>query len=715
MSNITAYPLQDWFETTLAQSWNGATGTVYLNTAPSFTFPVGVKTYIVVNPWKTNMQVGEIDSLNVWAKTVNVSSISIGSWAGTTYTQESHSVGSTVIISDNYQFWKNIIDAVNSKIDWLVQGIYFYADATARDAALWATPSTNGLIVGLTSEGKITYSLWGAWIDVGTWATFVNASTTVAGKVQLPDDAAVTAGTALWSSWAANVPTNAQTKKSISLKEVAWTLVDANEFVINQWWVDKRIAASLVAEYIRDEISTTQVAGENLTANDLAAMESDWNVYKTVRRATASAQIGTTTGLDSSANYNIIQTEYMSNDKVVVAYKKSSDDRIYARIVTFNRLTPTVGTEQVISTAMNGSDWVNMCVLSASLFVVTYRKNSDTFQYAVACTVSGTTITAGTEVLMYGTAVAWWSAVSGSICKVSATSFMSLPVANAALDPIAIIWTISGTVITAGSSVALEATTVAGSTRCCYIQDWVVAAFWDNSTNIKWVILEISWTTITANTVLDTWFAGSLLWWDRVLYIDWGRILIVRNGNNILVNTVNVPDQVAWTTMTVSATSAYVIPNDNTNSSYTCALYLGNNILAIANQKVWDSDVRFRTFDLLVASVKPIIDVTIAATAWEIALAALNTSRNKFMIAWRETGTNNANFSVYWDTSEQFIWAVKTTTLAAWNAPLLASWVVSNSGLTAWLPYYVWDAWAVATSWSRQIGTALSATTLLLN
>lgn len=185
MSNITAYPLQDWFETTLAQSWNGAVGTVYLNTAPSFTFPSGVKTYIVVNPWKTNMQVGEIDSLHVWNKTVNVSSISVGSWAGTTYTQESHSVWSTVIISDNYQFWKNIIDAVNTKIDWVVQGIYFYADATARDAALWATPSTNWLIVWLTSEGKITYSLGGAWVDVGTGATFVNASATAAGKVEI--------------------------------------------------------------------------------------------------------------------------------------------------------------------------------------------------------------------------------------------------------------------------------------------------------------------------------------------------------------------------------------------------------------------------------------------------------------------------------------------------------------------------------------------------
>jgi len=61
--------------------------------------------------------------------------------------------------------------------------------------------------------------------------------------------------------------------------------------------------------------------------------------------------------------------------------------------------------------------------------------------------------------------------VSGSICKVSATSFITIPVANAALDPIGIVGTISGTVITAGSSVALETTTMAGSTRCCYIRD----------------------------------------------------------------------------------------------------------------------------------------------------------------------------------------------------------------------------------------------------
>ena len=194
MSNITAYPLQDWFETTLAQSWNGATGTVYLNTAPSFTFPVGVKTYIVVNPWKTNMQVGEIDSLHVWNKTVNVSSISVGSWAGTTYTQESHSVWSTVIISDNYQFWKNIVDAVNSKMD--LSGGTFTGDVsfswtgtefrlpnltTAERLAL--TPWNGTIVYDSTLWENYQYIAW-AWNAFAAWSTQPNASETVAGKVE---------------------------------------------------------------------------------------------------------------------------------------------------------------------------------------------------------------------------------------------------------------------------------------------------------------------------------------------------------------------------------------------------------------------------------------------------------------------------------------------------------------------------------------------------
>ena len=81
MADLNTLPLQDNFDTTLAQSWAGGAGTVYLNTTPSFTFPAGVTTYIVVNPGKSNMQVAEIDAYDASLGTVTVTATSVNSAA----------------------------------------------------------------------------------------------------------------------------------------------------------------------------------------------------------------------------------------------------------------------------------------------------------------------------------------------------------------------------------------------------------------------------------------------------------------------------------------------------------------------------------------------------------------------------------------------------------------------------------------------------------
>lgn len=231
MVNITSYPLEDNFETTLSQQWTGGTGTVNVTSTPNFTFPSGITTYIVANPWKSNMQIAEIDSYDSWANTLNVSNITLEKGASVNSTAQTHAVWNKIIISDNYQFWKDIADAVNSKIDGRVQWIYFFADATARDAELWASPATDGLFVWLTTESKITYSLWGAWVDVGTGATFVNASTTVAGKVEIATDAEVTAWT--WTGWTGAVlsVTPTQVNKSVSLATTDTTSDETDYYV----------------------------------------------------------------------------------------------------------------------------------------------------------------------------------------------------------------------------------------------------------------------------------------------------------------------------------------------------------------------------------------------------------------------------------------------------------------------------------------------------
>ena len=117
MTNITRYPLIDDFETQLAQAYDGSNATIYLNEVPSFTFPASTKTCLVINPWNSKMQLIEISAIDTNAKTATVSDSTLDKWASVAYAQSSHPQGSVVRISHNYQFWKDIVDAVNSKLD----------------------------------------------------------------------------------------------------------------------------------------------------------------------------------------------------------------------------------------------------------------------------------------------------------------------------------------------------------------------------------------------------------------------------------------------------------------------------------------------------------------------------------------------------------------------------------------------------------------------
>jgi len=102
------------------------------------------------------MQLAEISAYNSTLNTITVSSISTNKGASVAYTQQAHRIGAVVRISHNYQFWKDIVDSLNSKVntndDDIAQGKF--ADATARDA--YFTAPVNGNSAYLTAEGKRT-------------------------------------------------------------------------------------------------------------------------------------------------------------------------------------------------------------------------------------------------------------------------------------------------------------------------------------------------------------------------------------------------------------------------------------------------------------------------------------------------------------------------------------------------------------------------------
>lgn len=189
MSDLSIIPVQDWFSTQLAQDWNGATGTVYVLDTPSYT-PTNTPTYIVVNPWKTNMQIATINAYDSTAKTLTVSDVTLlkGIGINSTAPASSHATGNTVIISDNYQFWANIQTAVNSKLDITGGNGLVYATTAARDSALGAdgVPTLPYQWIFVTATGLFyNYNLSsGMWESIDTGTTPWNATTSSAWLVR---------------------------------------------------------------------------------------------------------------------------------------------------------------------------------------------------------------------------------------------------------------------------------------------------------------------------------------------------------------------------------------------------------------------------------------------------------------------------------------------------------------------------------------------------
>lgn len=469
---------------------------------------------------------------------------------------------------------------------------------------------------------------------------------------------------------------------------------------------------SATIEDVTKTLTASFTAWESITAGNLLYMDIDASVYKTVRKCTTVAQLGTITGVDALAGLGDYSTrcEYLSKNKCVVAYKKSADNFVYASIVTWSRGTPTVWTEQVLTTALEANAGFDLCVLSSSLFVVSFKKASDDKPYAIASTVSWTTITAGTEVKMYDTEQ---TQDITSCCKVSSTSFCIWIRNNTSSDPLLVAWTISWTTITAGSSSQLKATTTSDPVIVAYIEDGVIGAAYTDWTNVFFRVATISWSTITLQTELATGIAWNLSRTDHMLSIEMWRLLLIDwNTSGVMrVTTINNADQSAWDSPVLVDT--FYVPNDNDTVLQSQIYYLGDNKIWILGKVTDWSDMRFRIMNLWLNDAQVIYDTVIAGTVSDIALCKLTTDQDKVLMIYG--AGSNLNYSLYWNTEKQFVGVARENASAAASVQVVWWGIATISGLTAWLPYYVGDAWAVATTGTYRIWVAKTTGTLLIN
>lgn len=205
MPTFSSYPRQDAFETTLPTDIDAVVTTIGLNLAPSFTLSSGT-CYAVIDYDKPTTKIEIISFTGVSGSNLTGVTRGVAKYEGGGSTAQTHSSGAKVIISDNWQTWKDIATAINSKIDTTggtITGDLLFSGAsasfrtpnltTAQKNAMSAP--ANGMLVYDTTLGELQQYNGGAWVTFSAGSTQPNASTTVAGKVEQATAAEVKAGT----------------------------------------------------------------------------------------------------------------------------------------------------------------------------------------------------------------------------------------------------------------------------------------------------------------------------------------------------------------------------------------------------------------------------------------------------------------------------------------------------------------------------------------
>jgi len=114
MSNTTLAPLESAYKTVLTSSIDSVTTTIVVDVAPSVTVPVGKKIPAVLDP-KNNFR--EVIFITGIAGTTLTVERGGPDYSGGPSTAHAHSAGSTIVITNPFNLFKDYADAIDSKLD----------------------------------------------------------------------------------------------------------------------------------------------------------------------------------------------------------------------------------------------------------------------------------------------------------------------------------------------------------------------------------------------------------------------------------------------------------------------------------------------------------------------------------------------------------------------------------------------------------------------
>ena len=168
-----------------------------------------------------------------------------------------------------------------------------------------------------------------------------------------------------------------------------------------------------------------------------------------------SAEYGITSGLDNMYdNYQSIKAVLLTSTTVFVTYN-GYDNHLYGVVLTVNDGVITVGTHTRIEDSTYSYDFVSVAKLSSTKLFVTFQTAVYGGFTAVICTISGTTISVGTTKQINQAKGRYASTAVLSSTKVFVVYSSGSSSGSSSQPPYGVVCTISGTTITAGTATSL--------------------------------------------------------------------------------------------------------------------------------------------------------------------------------------------------------------------------------------------------------------------
>lgn len=180
--------------------------------------------------------------------------------------------------------------------------------------------------------------------------------------------------------------------------------------------------------------------------------------------------VGTPVALSSGTEYldGVIMTDYLGNQKVIVAFRENPDDILKGSICTISGDNITVGARQnMLPVAATNTNRDRMKAINSSTVLVAYGISN--YAHACICTISGDTLTPGTDTQI--TTQSYSGSVYGVDIVNSSTALITYA-ANGA--PNVVVASISGTTITPGTPLQVAASGYTISTALLSSDTYVV-------------------------------------------------------------------------------------------------------------------------------------------------------------------------------------------------------------------------------------------------